>query len=81
MTRIVRIGNVELTEAEAYRMYAEGKYLVTYSKIYQVFYSVAQRRFYGIELYHHNGMARRDRFYAMSGKDVNRLVGSHLVNE
>lgn len=31
--KIVKIGNVELTEAEAFKLYESGKYIVTYNTI------------------------------------------------
>ena len=78
---IVKIGSVEVTEQEAFSLYEQGKYIVTYSMIYQLHYSAAQKRVYGTVIYRSPGMARRGRFYAIDGKSVNRLVGSMLVNE
>ena len=80
MEKIVRIGGVELYESEALKLYQEEKYIVTYSRIYQLFYSAAQKTVYGQEIYHQKGMTRRGRFYAMDGKSVNDLVGYSLVN-
>ena len=75
----MKIGTVELTEKEAYRMYQEGKYTVTYSKIYQLFYSVTQKRVYGQQIYSQNGLAKRGRFYSMDGETVNHILGFDLV--
>lgn len=77
--KIVKIGTVELTEEEAYKMYEEGKYIVTYSKIYQLFYSAAQKRVYGQQIYSQKGLARRGRFYSMDGETVNHILGFNLV--
>lgn len=77
---IVKIGNVELTPEEAEKYYSDGKYIVTYSKIYQLFYSAAQKTVYGQAIFTQAGMTRRGRFFAMDGETVNHLVGFNLVN-
>ena len=79
MREIIKIGSVELTPDEAYQLYEQKKYIVTYSKIYQLFYSQAQKTVYGQQIYYCKGMARPGRFYVMTDKDVNRLVGYELV--
>ena len=79
MEKIVKIGNVELYESEAMRYYQENKYIVTYSHIYQLFYSAAQQKVYGNSIYYCKGMTRRGRFYIFDGAEVNRLVGANLV--
>lgn len=81
MERIVKIGNVELCEAEALSLYHSEKYIVTYSRIYQLFYSAAQKRVYGTEIYYQKGLCKRGRFHALAGSDVNRLVKAKLVKE
>jgi len=78
---IIKIGSVELTKEEAEKLYESGKYIVTFSRIYQLHYSNAQKRVYGTEIYRQQGMARRGRFYAMDAKTVNHLLGFALVNE
>jgi len=76
---ICRIGNVELTESQVRDIYESDRYIVTYSRVYQVFYSQAQCRFYGVELYRQPGMARRGRFHIMTAAAVNHLLGFDLV--
>jgi hypothetical protein len=78
---IVRIGNVELTEEQAFKLYEEKLYIVTYSKIYALHYSNAQKRVYESEIYRSPGMTRRGRFHKLTAADVNRLIGFKLVNE
>ena len=78
---IIKIGSVELTKEEAEKLYESGKYIVTFSRIYQLHYSNAQKRVYGTEIYRQQGMARRGRFYAMDAKTVNHLLGFKLVLE
>lgn len=78
--KIVRIGRVELTPEEAERYYTEGKYIVTYGCIYQLFYSSAQKRVYGVVIHKQAGMTRRGRFFAMNAESVNHLVGFNLVS-
>lgn len=79
--QIVKIGSVELTPDEAEKYYSEGKYIVTYGCIYQLFYSTAQKRVYGQVIHRSKGMTRRGRFFAMDAATVNHLVGFNLVKE
>ena len=78
---IVKIGNVELTTAEAARLYIEDKYIVTFSKVYSIEYSMAQKRYYGRVVYAYPGMAKRGRFHALTAKEVNHLIGHPLLIE
>lgn len=85
MEKIVKIGRVELLESDAQKMYEENKYIVTYSAIYQLFYSV-NAGIYGHKIYQvptkgKGGLTRRGRFYAMDGKTVNHVLGFNLVKE
>lgn len=79
MADVIKIGNVELTEEEAWRLYEKQLYIVTYSKIYQLHYSAAQQRVYGSQIYYQPGLAQRSRFHAMSAEAVNRLLKFDLV--
>jgi len=78
---IVNIGNVELTESKVSKLYYDHKYIVTYSKIYTIEYSNAQKRFYGRAIYSHRGMAKRGRFHALTASEVNHLLGFDLLND
>lgn len=84
-TNTIKIGTVEFFPEEALKLYSEKKYIVTYSKIFQLFYSQAQGRVYGKEVYCKPkagvGFARRGRFYAVDAKSVNNLLGFKLLNE
>lgn len=75
----MKIGNVELTEEEALNLYQSKKYIVTYSKIYELFYSVPNTCIYGRVIYNNPGMCKRGRYHALSAADVNHLVGKVLV--
>ena len=76
---IYTIGRTEITESDAWKIYEAGKYILNYSGVWQICYSQAQRRFYGMNVYNHKGMARRGRFYTLTGAEVNRLVGFNLL--
>lgn len=78
---IVKIGRVELTPEEAEQFYQEGKYIVTYGCIYQLFYSVAQKNVYGQVIYRQPGLTRKGRYFAMDAETVNHLVGHELVRK
>lgn len=77
---IFKIGPVELTEEEVQEFYAEKKYICTYSAIYQIMYSQAQKRFYGSKLFS-MGLAGRGSFYALTAKEINRHFQKDLLNE
>lgn len=82
----VKIGTVELTETEAEKLYSEGKYIVTYSKVYQLFYSKAMRGVYGQLIYlkptrYGVGLVQRGRYIAATAKEVNKILGFPLLNE
>ncbi len=84
MKKIVKIGSVELTEAEAARLYADGKYILTYSKVYQIHYSAAQDIYYGTVVYSKPtrggcGFTRRGRFFAMDAAEINKVIGVELL--
>lgn len=81
MEQIIKFGNVELTEAQAERFYRENRYIVTYSKIYSIQYSAAQKTYYGRVIYSHPGMAKRGRFHAMTAHEINHLLRQPLLND
>lgn len=77
---IVKIGRVELFEHEAREIYEAGKYILTYSKVYAVDYSAAQKKFYGRVVLNQGG-ARRGRYHIMTAKELNHLYGHTIFNE
>ena len=77
---IIKIGNVELTKAQVENLHSNNRYIVTYSKIYTIEYSNAQKQYYGRPIFHYPGMAKRGRFHTMSAAEVNRLIGFNLLN-
>lgn len=83
---MVKIGSVELTEREAFRLYEEHKYIVAYRRVFELHYSAVQGRVYGTRVYEvplteKGGLTRRGRFFAMGAEEVNHLLGFRLVNE
>lgn len=81
--RIFKIGTVELLESDARDCYENGKFLVTYSSIFQVCYSAAQRRYYGHKVFSKStrgggGFVKRGRFAALSADECNHLVGANV---
>lgn len=77
--KIYKIGSTELTETECSAIRDGGKYIVNYSGVYQIEYSQAQRRYYGMKVYNNKGMTRRGRYHVMSGEEVNQLIGFELL--
>lgn len=78
---IVKIGNVELTKEEAERYYSEGKYICSYTGIFQICYSAAQKQYYGMKVIDHKGYARRGRFYVHSAEQINHVFGKKILRE
>ena len=80
--RIYIIGTVQLYESEIrqiwdrYTAKQQHLFIVTYRRIYQVFYSV-NAGFYGQEVYRitSGNFAKRGRFHCLNGKEVNDLIG------
>lgn len=81
MEKIIKAGSVELTEAEAFQIYEKNKYIVSYSGIFQPFYSNAQRTTYFNKISNIKGLARRGRFYIMDGATINHILGYKLLIE
>lgn len=78
---IVKIGNIEFTREEVERIYKGQKYVCSYSGIFQVFYSQAQKTFYGQKVINYKGYARRGRFYIQSAKEINHVLGQKVLIE
>ena len=79
--KIIKIGSAQLTEVETLKIYNENNYIITYSKIYQLHYSTAQRTIYGSVIFTQPGLTKRGRFYIFTAAEVNNLLGYKLVNE
>jgi hypothetical protein len=82
--KIVKIGNVELTENEARNVLNNGKYIVTYSKVYQLHCSDANETIYGSVVYNRPtsggvGLVKRGCFITASADHVNQLIGVQLL--
>ena len=80
----IKIGSVELTRTEAEKLCQERKYIAVYRHIYALHYSTAQQRVYGSQIYYERGalpVTKRGGFFVLSPADVNKLVGTALVNE
>lgn len=85
-TTVIKIGTVELTPEEALKLYESKQYIVTYSSIYQLYYSQAQKVVCGSKIFSKSpangiGLAKRGRFVTTSAAGVNKLLGFKLVNE
>lgn len=81
MERTIKVGSTELTESEIEKIYAENKYVVNYSGVYAIHYSVAQKQYYGRKIIDCKGMTRIGRFFIMTAKTVNIIMGKKVLNE
>lgn len=79
MTDNVIIGNLTLLHDEVLKHYCDHKYIITYSAIYQLFYSAAQRRAYASEIYHAPNLTRRGTYRAATAAEVNKLLQFDLL--
>lgn len=82
---IIKIGGVEFYEKEIADIYQSEKYVVTYSNIYQIFYSV-NAGYYGIKIISKPtkggvGFAKRGRFNVMDAESINRMLGEKVLIE
>lgn len=81
MERTIKVGSTELTESEIEKIHAENKYVVNYSGVYAIYYSVAQKQYYSRKVIDCKGMAKRGRFYIMTAETVNHIIGKKVLNE
>ena len=75
-----KVGRVELTEAEAWKIYNEKKYICTSTAIYQGFYSKAQNQVYFVKIADYKGIARRGRYYTLTADHINRIMGYEFLH-
>lgn len=75
----VIIGKLTLSHDEVLKHYCDHKYIITYSGVYQLFYSAAQRRTYGIEIYRAPNLTRRGTYRAATAAEVNQLLQFDLL--
>lgn len=74
------IGGVELSLKEVEEIYKNGLYIVTFGGIWQVNYSIPQKQYYGHMIVKEKGLVSRGRFYTMSGKAINKILGKDILN-
>lgn len=79
MTDNVIIGKLTLSHDEVLKLYSERKYIITHGAIYQLFYSNAQRRAYGAEIYSAPNLTRRGTYRAATAAEVNQLLQFDLL--
>ena len=81
MCKMIKVGSTELTESEVEKIYTEKKYVVNYSGVYAIHYSMAQKQYYSRKVIYCKGMAKRGRFYVMTAETVNHIIGKKVLNE
>ena len=74
------IGGVELSLKEVEEIYKNGLYIVTFGGIWQVNYSIPQKQYYGHMIVKEKDIVSRGRFYTMSGKAINKILGKDILN-
>ena len=80
---MVKVGRIELTEAEADRYYMSGKrYFVNNSSIFALSYST-NAGYHSRPIYRSPSglLTKRGRFFAYDAAAVNHLLGYKLLNE
>lgn len=81
-----KIGNIELYDQEIKEYLLKGcKYIVTYKKVYQIKQFNCKPGFvpfHGLLVFNSlDPLTRRGRYYAMTAKQVNNLIGIELLGE
>ena len=78
----ITIGDISIDSRQAQRYYRDGKYLVTYSRIFQLNSSVnVEGHIYGTCIYYKTGLLKRGTHKFMSAKEVNELLGFKYLME
>ena len=75
---MIRVGNTELSNDEAKRIYADCLYVVNGSGVWQIAYS-ENAGFYGLKLVNRRGLTPKGRFYLMRAESVNTLLGKRVI--
>lgn len=74
-----KAGRVELTEAEAKKIYEDRKYICTSYGIFQPCYSQAQNQVYFMKILDYKGYARRGRYYVQTAEQINKVIGREIL--
>lgn len=77
----VAFGNLSLDERNVAKIYNDGKYVVTYSGVYQVHYSSSQNLYYGVKIIEYTGIVKRGTYAILSAKEINEFIGKKILNE
>lgn len=75
------IGGTQLLENDIWQNIYLKKYIVNYRGVYQIFYCEAQKGFYGQKVIDKKGLARRGRYYAMTGSEINHLLDCQILRD
>lgn len=76
----MKIGKIQINDAEAWKIYESNQYIVTYGRVYQLHYSQASGMIYGNSIYQAPGLCKRGTWQRMTAQEVNDLVGFKLLN-
>lgn len=76
-----KAGRVELTKEDAEKIYNNKKYIVTSYAIFQPHFSQAQNRYYFSKIADIKGMAKRGRYYTLTAKEINHVLGYKYLRE
>lgn len=79
MADTIIIGSLTLSHDEVLKHYCDHKYIITYSGVYQLFYSAAQRRAYASKIYSAPNLTRRGTYRAATAAEVNKLLRFDLL--
>ena len=74
-----KVGNLKITEEEAFSVYESGKYIATYTAVYQPHYSQAQQTVYFTAILTVKGIAPRGKFYILTAEEINKYIGKDIL--
>ena len=74
------IGGCQIPESELWKYYNK-KYIVNSRGVYQIFYSEAQKGFYGQKVINKTGLTKKGRYFAFTGSYINKFVGAEILRD
>ena len=78
---MIKIGNINFTEKELKKIYSSHKYICTYTGIFDIHYSTAQRQYYTRQVIQYKSYAKRGTYLLQTAKEINDTIGKKILIE
>lgn len=76
----VKLGKTEIALEDCKKCYSENLYIVAFTGVYQMFYSVPQRQYYPHKIIDRH-LVKRGEYKIMNAKELNCCIGHKVVKE